>query len=381
MDQLVIRPSSAYRWLNCPGNPRVQAIANRLPPEPDPPDAAEGTAAHKWLEHYLGGCGKPETDIPNEQKVLLSQIADDIDWYAETMGYSIQTEVEYTLTFELSNGRRHEMKLHADIVLRNETDLVVLDYKHGAGRPVDVVGNPQTLIYLLGAIASIPTGPRTVENFGVGIIQPRGRGEGWQQIDVSWEEIHQTRAKAQAAIERAYADRVEYIPGPHCWRCPGKRGLCPAVLKDAIDCCVLTPHKVPSKDLTIETLENMFGGVLPWGLLDLAAETKTFLKTLEDYADVWLKSGKTIPGWGLESSHGRRSWENPEEVPGVLVQLLGGRVEDYQKTKPPAPINLTDAERIAKRRGVKIDGLIKKPVVQKRVKMENPGSLGFSPVE
>jgi hypothetical protein len=358
----------------------VQAIANRLPPEPDPPDAAEGTAAHKWLEHYLGGCGKPEVDIPNDQKILLSQVADDIEWYAETMGYSIQTEVEYTLTFELSNGARHEMKLHADIVLRNETDLIVLDYKHGPGRPVEVRGNSQTRLYLLGAVSSLPQG-HTVNNFSMGIIQPRGRGEGWQQVVVSREELQQTEVEAYAAIERAYADRVEYIPGPHCWRCPGRRGLCPAVLTDAIDCCVIVPQKVQSKDLTIETFEHMFGGVLPWGLLDIAAETKTFLKTLEDYADVWLKSGKTISGWGLESSHGRRSWENPEEVPGVLTELLGGRVEDYQKIKPPAPINLTDAERIAKRKGVKIDGLIKKPVVQKRVKMENSGSLGFSPVE
>jgi hypothetical protein len=358
----------------------VQAIANRLPPEPDPPDAAEGTAAHKWLEHYLGGCGKPEVDIPNDQKILLSQVADDIEWYAETMGYSIQTEVEYTLTFELSNGARHEMKLHADIVLRNETDLIVLDYKHGPGRPVEVRGNSQTRLYLLGAVSSLPQG-HTVNNFSMGIIQPRGRGEGWQQVVVSREELQQTEVEAYAAIERAYADRVEYIPGPHCWRCPGRRGLCPAVLTDAIDCCVIVPQKVQSKDLTIETLADMFGGVLPWRLLDIAAETKTFLKTLEDYADVWLKSGKTISGWGLESSHGRRSWENPEEVPGVLTELLGGRVEDYQKIKPPAPINLTDAERIAKRKGVKIDGLIKKPVVQKRVKMENSGSLGFSPVE
>ena len=411
MIKLSIRPSSAARWLNCPGNPRIQTLANKLPPEEEADYAAGGTAAHAWLEFYLGGTDGPPTDndgkvteIPEEDKKLLGGVADHIMWYADTCGYQIETEREYKITFDLQSGRPVEIYGHIDVLLSNDDSLVVLDYKHGAGKHVSVVDNPQTLLYLLAAIEGrAAEGKPSTSNHAMGIIQPRGVGDGWSMVNVPVEKLVAFRAAVINAGEAAYQDTVEYKPGPHCWKCPGRRGLCPAVLSDAVNCIVQTPPKdafapvdaaVKTANLNNENprearriavdqvMTKVFGGVLPWPLLDTLDNVRAFIKELDRYSYTWLKSGKTIPGWGLETVDGRRTWSHPEEVPGALSEILGGKPEDYNRVTS-TPITLTEAERLARKAGKKIDGLIKKPVTQKRVRREDgeTNPMGFTKVK
>lgn len=391
MIRLSIRPSSAERWLNCAGYPRIQTIADRLPKEPDAVYAREGTIAHAWIEFYLGGTDGPPKDdngevldLPEDDKKLLGDVADNVLWYAETGGYEIETEKEYAIRFTLPDGTKIEILGHIDVLLYNKDSLVVLDYKHGAGRYVSVVDNPQTLCYLLAAIEGREREghPRPV-NTVMGIIQPRGVGDGWQMINVQAKKLDLFRQEVISAVEAAYQPEPDYVTGPHCWKCPGRRGLCPAILTLAINTIASTPKDwtYDGKEADVESTFNIFfGGVLPWRLLDIADETATFIKELTTYADTYLKAGKTIPGWGLDSVPGRRAWEHPEEVAGALAEILGGTKDQYER-KTITPITFTEAERQAKKQGKKIDGLVKKSVIQKRVKMENATPLGFTKVE
>lgn len=384
MINLNIRPSASARWLNCSGNPRVQTIADKLPQEPDAPYAAEGTLAHAYLEFCLTGENDTELfdALPEDDKKLISDVADQITWYAETCGYEIETEREYKITLTLQDGRTVDIVGHIDVLLSNDDSLVVLDYKHGAGKHVSVVNNPQTLLYLLAAVEGrAAEGKPPSLNHAMGIIQPRGVGDGWRMINVPADKLTEFRAEVVTAVEAAYKPWVEYNRGPHCWKCPGQRGLCPAVLSQAVDVIVQTPPKDTFKDEEVEAIfGRIFGGSLPWPLLDKLDDVKAFVKELSAYADVYLKSGKPIPGWALETAPGRRTWAEPEEVPAVLAELLGGTPAMYEKVVK-SPITLTEAERRAKKKGVKIDGLIKKPVTQKRVKSEAANPLGFSAVE
>ena len=380
---LNIRPSSAYRWINCPGNPRVQTVADTLPPEPDADYAAEGTLAHAWLEYHLEGRSTPPVDVlPDDQARLIKDVAEDILWYADMAGYKIETEKEYVIELTFADGRVVKVLGHIDVLLHNETDLVVLDYKHGAGKYVSVGDNPQTMLYLLAALEGrAAEGHPPPVNLGMGIIQPRGVGDGWSMVTVDFEILIKFRARVLAAVEAAYQPEVTYTPGPHCWKCPGRRGLCPAILGTAIDCVVQTPARDVFKDAEVEqVMTAVFGGVLPWSLLDKIDDVQTFTKELANYADVYLKAGRSIPGWGLETVPGRRAWSHPEEVPGALAEILGGTPADYERITK-TPVTLTEAERIAKRKGKKIDGLLKKPVTQKRVKTETSNPLGFTRVE
>jgi hypothetical protein len=383
MRLLTIRPSSAARWLNCAGNPRVQTVADALPREPDAPYAAGGTLAHAWLEYHLGGRSTPPAEaLPEDQARLIKDVAEDILWYADMAGYTIETEQEYSIELTLADGRIVKIIGHIDVLLSNETDLVVLDYKHGAGKHVSAADNPQTLLYLLAALEGhAAEGHAPPVNLGMGIIQPRGVGDGWTTVTVDPGELIKFRARVLAAVEAAYQPNVTYNPGPHCWKCPGRRGLCPAILETAIDCVVQTPSKDVFNDAEIEdVMTHVFGGALPWPLLDTLDDVKAFTKELSDYADVYLKAGRSIPGWGLETVPGRRAWSHPEEVPGALAEILGGEPEDYERITK-TPVTLTEAERIAKKKGKKLDGLLKKPVTQKRVKTETANPLGFTRVE
>lgn len=404
MRDLNIRPSASARWLNCPGNPRIQTIADNLPQEPEADYAAEGTLAHAYLEFCLTGLYDSDEfdNLPEDDKKLISDVADNIIWYAETCGYKIETEKEYSVTVPLVDGRKVTIYGHIDVLLSSYNALIVLDYKHGAGKHVSVIGNPQTTLYLLcAAEGRAKEGHPEPKNMAMGIIQPRGVGDGWRMVNVQYGDLAKFYDRICDAVQAAYEPTVEYNPGPHCWKCPGQRGLCPAILSKAVDCIVQTPpgdvfepahaavkeakkkgeNPAEARKVSIEGIfETLFGGVLPWALLDVADDTRTFIKEFTAYADTWLKAGRAIPGWCLESSPGRRSWGTPAKVAQDLADLLGGSKTQYERTTT-TPITLTEAERIAKKKGKSIDDLVKKPTVQKRVKSDKLNPQGFSAVE
>ena len=51
-----LSPSSAYRWLACPGSVREEA---KYPEPPSGPGAIDGTHSHTLLEHCIKGNGDP----------------------------------------------------------------------------------------------------------------------------------------------------------------------------------------------------------------------------------------------------------------------------------------------------------------------------------
>lgn len=350
MKRLPLWPSSASRWLICPGQPRIAAIAMDNPREENP-YADEGKAAHGYLEWCLtGGEGEAPCGVPEDQRAELTEIAEIIRFQADITGKRLSSEMALTLTFDTGRDdpATHEMHLYADIVLEDDASVTILDYKHGAGIQVRVVDNPQLLLYLLAAREQFP-GRRF---FSMGVIQPRGQGEGWATVTVTTEQLDAFMDRVSAAVKAAYAKEVDYVPG-NCQFCPGTQNpICPAHLSTMINAVIEEPD------------------MQSWWLLDHLEGIKKVASGVDKAADVWLRSGKRIEGWTLESRPGRRTWYAPEEVPGVLAELLGGDESKYQTTKT-VPITLTEATKIAKRRKVDIDGLIHQPMTTKRIRTED----------
>lgn len=363
MKRLPLWPSSAAKWLLCSGQPRIAAIANDWPQE-EGKYSEEGTLAHEYLQLALESKPRAHIDLPQGQKDLIEGVAQEVLTLKELGDYELLCEETFFLDFETGRTQvplMHTMRLKIDIVLVNDTDIVVLDYKHGEGKVVDVMDNPQLLLYLAAVAEAYPGR----ENLQVGIIQPRGLGEGWSKVDVAQEELNDFLGKVKLATGVAYSPTVEYIKGPHCQFCPGVANpVCPAQLHAAID-TVTFEEDVEDSQLT------------SWWLLDHLDGLKKIVKGVDEAANVWLKKGRDIAGWCLESRPGRRRWVQPEEVAPILADLLGGKDEDYQ-VATYKPITLTEATKLAKKAKVNIDALIEQPTVLKRVRGEK--ILGFEEI-
>ena len=176
----VLSPSSSSRWLNCPGS----VSANAGAPRTTNAYAEEGTAAHALLELCLRLSAHPDelegVNIYEDYHVdedMMNAVAHAYDyikaWKAGHEGGEVYIEhrvhwgahPHLNLPEEQSSGT-------ADVILHHNRSLVTIDYKHGAGKVVEVGGNTQTMLYSLGAMVEFET---ETQDITMCIIRPRAR--------------------------------------------------------------------------------------------------------------------------------------------------------------------------------------------------------------
>ena len=157
-DHCRLGPSSAGRWLNCPGS--IAAV--EAAPSYSTVDAHEGRKAHTALEWCL------------RLDVLPSQIVDPDNW--PEVARSVEVALQYI--------RRQIGELHvevrfmiddavgcggtADTVAVDEEEIVVVDFKHGK-HAIAVRDNDQLQTYAIGALKRFGRRKR----YRLVIIQPR----------------------------------------------------------------------------------------------------------------------------------------------------------------------------------------------------------------
>ena len=141
MSHAKLSPSSAFRWLNCPGSIRLSAGIE----DTSSPAAEEGTRAHELAEAMLGGKkGKADSDE------MLAYVQQYVDYVREIAGDSkIYIEQRVDLTEYVPNGYGT-----ADVITITGDTLHVIDLKYGLSRvfPKD---NPQLYLYALGAYTGL----------------------------------------------------------------------------------------------------------------------------------------------------------------------------------------------------------------------------------
>lgn len=152
-------PSSAYRWMACPGS---IALIRQAPPELPNRYAAEGTAAHALLhECYV------------ESKPAAAFVGRTIDGFEVTgeMAEAVQIALDFYAS-ETQPGDIAFVEQHIDLSdfgapvpasgtadfvrYRPATGhLLVADFKYGKGIAVEVERNSQLYFYALGACAQM----------------------------------------------------------------------------------------------------------------------------------------------------------------------------------------------------------------------------------
>lgn len=324
---IIVRPSSAGRWVNCAGSIQMESNV----PEGLESDAAkEGTAAHWVAEMVLTnqvGCAEDLVDRQAPNNVIV-----DPDMARHSQGY-VDRIRRRGLVFEAEKPFQYQ--LTDQIMVQGTADCVsfdadtgilhVDDLKYG-WRAVQVDGNWQLIAYAIGAYEWLKqTG---VQRIFVTIEQPRpyhmqGTVRTWE-IPIAMIDAYKN-VLAQKATEALQPDAMCQT-GEHCHYCDALV-FCPAAQQAGMN-AVDVAHKAMSDHLTPEAMSMELDN------LDRAKKMlEARMDQLHDLAKNNIKSGKSIPGWGMQRGVGKAKWKEGVDL-NTMGMMFG---KDLSNKKPITP--------------------------------------------
>lgn len=236
-------PSSAHRWMACPGAPAAEreARSRGLVDDSSSPAAREGTAAHAVAELEL------------RRRVLSQPVAAEVaSWHevydveyewsvmvSETRPYVDYVEACYLAASEADPAGAQlwlESRVEpvpgrvwgtADATIIGDGRVHVVDLKYGRGVRVEAESNPQLRCYMLGAldIASLLEPVR--ECVGT-IVQPRHKDGGHISSEaLPTEELQAWGATLLEAVAATDDPAAPRVPGDSQCRWCAAQAICP----------------------------------------------------------------------------------------------------------------------------------------------------------
>ena len=313
--------SSHYRWEACPGSVK----ASEGIPNESSVYAEEGTLAHDVAANYLlarpGWANGPGV---TEEMVEAVQVYTD----------HVNSLRALLPSFEAVEQRLDLSEYHpalfgtADYVcyFDKEKTLHVVDYKHGAGIPVEVVGNTQLMYYGLGALHM---NKFPVERIILTIVQPRcyhtdGPVRSWEtdpitMLDFSFDLVDQA--------VRTEAPDAPLIAGDHCRFCPAQP-TCPKPRELAMGLAT-----AGFSDLSAVEPERLAL------YLEKIPQIKAWCEAVHQYAHAQAALGHVPPGWKLVDKRANRKWVEGTDVSmlEMALDMHGTSLIDV-KIKSPAAV-------------------------------------------
>lgn len=354
-----LSPSGAYIWMACPGQPRTVAALGDKIVETSSTFAEEGTAAHALAESCLRSDAQADEflgfHISADGNTILgkAQTVPAGRWYEVTTNMAAAVQV-YLDAMRAEVGPEDEVEIEArlkitedlwgtgDFVAYKVTKqmLVLADYKHGAGKAVDLIGNPQILIYAVGAAKKL--GNRGIKKVKLGIVQPRCAAVDpvrWWEFDVT--ELLDFWADLDVAISATQCEDAKLVSGEHCRWCSAA-AYCPALVQSA----ETGPVPTTGEELAVA--------------LAKVPALKAYIKAIEDEAFAVATRGGTLPGFKLIESEGNRAWADPAEAQRTL---LGLGFADTDILEPATLKSVAAAEKIVGKKefGEHLAGYVTRP--------------------
>ncbi len=315
-----IGASSMHRWENCPGSVRLcKTVPNRSSAYSE-----EGTLAHTVASEILEGKAYAE--------ILPEGMLDAVWVYVHFVNGIREKHPDSVVLIE---HRFALDKIHpglfgtADCVIyvREEKLLYVIDYKHGAGVPVEVRENEQLMYYGLGALLSTGYPCRHVE---LVIVQPRcphsdGPIRSWKFEAL---ELLNFADRLALSAARTTNEQAPLVPGEHCRFCSAS-GICPKIHEKALE--IARTEFSPSLSYDPATLAQ----ALSW-----APVLEGWAKNLREFAYAEAQHGRCPPGWKLVAKRATRRWRTEDGLADGLALRTGlGREEFFERRiKSPAQV-------------------------------------------
>lgn len=334
-EHALLSASGAERWLHCPPSARLEDTL----PESTSQYAEEGRLAHKLAE--LTVRKKFLILKPSEYKKQLKAI-EESPFYASEMKEHVETYLDYISAIVHSHTSPPYLALErrldyghiapegfgtGDCIIIGGNVLHINDFKYGQGVPVEAEGNPQMLLYALGALAEY-SALYDIKQVHISIIQPR-RGK----ITEAWltrTELEIWGDGVKPVADTAYAGEGFFAAGEWCRFCRAK-AQCRARSGE------MTALEAFGKHLPPLLTDAEVGDILL-----RARELKDWVGDLEKYALSTLLAGGDIEGW--KAVEGRSNREFTDTDAAYIAAVKAGYDEAllYERR----PITLTAAEKL-----------------------------------
>ena len=334
-----VNPSSAARWLQCPGSVRLAAQY----PDDDSEPAREGTAAHHALALLTAeqpcdvGMVAPNGVILTAEMIEAAEVAYDaarIRLGRATALGDAGAVCERTIPIK----RVHE-QCYGTPDLRAWLPRFVLyvqDFKFGHGY-VDAFENWQLICYVAGLLEEPHVKEWNLSDEAVTVVmevvQPRSySAEGpVREWVVNASDLRTHINRLSMAAHEALGDNPTLRAGPECRYCPA-RHACPVLQREGYRIADAVPL-VPPVELPPEAL-----GVELRYLTDAQRLLDARVEGLSEQVKSLARQGSRVPGWMLKQEPGREVWT----VPAAEV-ITAGTMLGVDLAKPPEALTPNQA--------------------------------------
>ena len=302
MKQLILRPSSAARWIACPASAR---LSENVPYEPAGEAAQIGTAIHALSEL----CWQLDQDPDS----YIGKVVEGVKMTAENAAFAkahVQTVTNLKQNLGTVKVEQYGVAYEsiaakvggtADVVAYNlnQSILEIADLK--TGRMWVDADSAQMKIYALGVMRKLV---KTFDTVRLTIVQPQ-TGENRTHEMTGDELFAWGETVLVPAIKAAVLGTTEPTPSKDaCQYCPAKM-ICPAQTKALAE----VPVTLDVKTLTPDQVAD---------LLDKADLIEDFIAALRKQATKTLTEGGVLRGWQMAPKRATRAWSKEADAAQVL---------------------------------------------------------------
>lgn len=338
----LLSASSAHRWLNCPASARLaEQFPNQTSPYAEAGRVAHAIAELKARKYFLEPMSartynaqlKKLRDSPHFDKSM----DENTDTYLEVLKetalsfekapfVALETRVDFSDSVPEGFGT-------ADCIMIGSGTIVIIDYKNGAGVPVEAEDNPQMKLYALGALqVYAPIYGDTIQRAVLKIVQPNAGGtKTWETTVQALKLWAFNTVKPIARI--AYDGKGGFSAGGWCGFCPAK-AQCSARARQMLELEPMVGAK-PQRSNAQEGPEKNAPALLSdaevGGILRRALTLSAWVEDLKEYALSAALAGREITGFKVVEGRGSREWNNQDaafqalQERGVAEELLWER--------------------------------------------------------
>lgn len=347
----VLSASSSHRWIHCPPSAR---LAEQFP-ETTSQYAEAGRLAHAIAElkarkyflepisarAYNTQARKLQEDSHYDKGMeeatdgYLGYLKELSMTFAQPPFVALETRVDFSRYVPEGFGT-------ADCIMIGAGRICIVDYKNGAGVPVEAENNSQMKLYALGALqVYAPIFGSSIKVVQLTIVQPNAGGVKTWETTVgdlrSWGEYIRPLAMD------AWRGTGDFAAGDWCRFCPAK-AQCSARARQMLELEPLKgalpegshPAEVKAPHAISENVPPLLTDAEIGDVLTRAQELAAWVEDLRDYALSAALAGREIAGFKVVEGRGSRDWADIDAAFAALQER--GVVEALLYERKPASV-------------------------------------------